>query len=211
MNEASLLQSSTADKTAAARVLHELRTKMTILMKPSRGFVIRVSVFVIFHLWLSLTFVAVTQILAQDSQNQARIVPLFREARRAEQRRDFVEAARLYDKILSLDPGIAEVWTNKGLCLHGRQGIVPSNKTSRLSAPPAPLKRPMLVNERRECESERSCEVCRDVLGRFRCRDFSSCLPELAGDVRYSHGRIAVLGRAGLEATACECWQGMVT
>jgi hypothetical protein len=184
---------------------------MAITINPSRRFLVRPSTFLVLFIWLCFILFAVPQILAQGSQNQARIVPLFREARRVEQRRDFVEAARLYDKILSLDPGIAEVWTNKGLCLHGRQGIVPSNKTSRLSAPPAPLKRPMLVNERRECESERSCEVCRDVLGRFRCRDFSSCLPELAGDVRYSHGRIAVLGRAGLEATACECWQGMVT
>ncbi len=49
---------------------------------------------------------------------QAKIVPLFKEARLAEQRRDFPEAAKLYDKILELDPNLAEVWTNKGLALY---------------------------------------------------------------------------------------------
>ena len=49
---------------------------------------------------------------------QAEIVPLFQSARQAEQRRDFSQAARLYDQILTLDPKLAEVWTNKGLVLH---------------------------------------------------------------------------------------------
>ena len=49
---------------------------------------------------------------------QDRIVALFQQARQAEQRREFSEAARLYDKILALDPKIAEVWTNKGLALY---------------------------------------------------------------------------------------------
>jgi len=49
---------------------------------------------------------------------QAKIVPLFQSARQAEQRRDFSQAARLYDQILTLDPKLAEVWTNKGLVLH---------------------------------------------------------------------------------------------
>jgi tetratricopeptide (TPR) repeat protein len=49
---------------------------------------------------------------------QDRIVALFQQARQAEQRREFSEAARLYDKILALDPKVAEVWTNKGLALY---------------------------------------------------------------------------------------------
>jgi protein O-GlcNAc transferase len=58
--------------------------------------------------------------LAQDPDSKApeKITPLFSKARQAEQRRDFVEAARLYDQVLRIDPGIAEVWTNMGLCLH---------------------------------------------------------------------------------------------
>ncbi len=51
-------------------------------------------------------------------RTQAKIVPLFKQARLAEQRRDFAEAAKLYDKILQLDPNLAEVWTNKGLILY---------------------------------------------------------------------------------------------
>jgi tetratricopeptide (TPR) repeat protein len=51
-------------------------------------------------------------------QTQAKIIPLFKEARLAEQQRNFPEAAKLYDKILQLDPNIAEVWTNKGLVLY---------------------------------------------------------------------------------------------
>jgi tetratricopeptide (TPR) repeat protein len=57
---------------------------------------------------------------AQDSSQEARaqIASLFQQARRAEQQRDFVGAARLYDTILQIDPKLAEVWTNKGLVLH---------------------------------------------------------------------------------------------
>ena len=51
-------------------------------------------------------------------EKQARIVPLFRQARQAEQQRDFQQAARLYDKILAIDPNLAEVWNNKGLVLY---------------------------------------------------------------------------------------------
>jgi tetratricopeptide (TPR) repeat protein len=47
-----------------------------------------------------------------------RITSLFHQARGAEQGHDFTEALRLYDLILKLDPGLAEVWTNKGLVLH---------------------------------------------------------------------------------------------
>ena len=69
---------------------------------------------------LCFTLLAVTQTSAQDPDSKApeKITPLFSKARQAEQRRDFVEAARLYDQILRIDPGIAEVWTNMGLCLH---------------------------------------------------------------------------------------------
>jgi Tfp pilus assembly protein PilF len=92
--------------------------KIAIPMNPSRRFPIRPSTFFILLTLLSL--LASTQTLAQDlnSKAQARIVPLFREARQAEQRRDFAEAARLYDQVLRIDPSIAEVWTNMGLCLH---------------------------------------------------------------------------------------------
>ena len=57
---------------------------------------------------------------AQDPppEIQAKIVPLFQSARQAEQRRDFSQAARLYDQILRLDSRLAEVWTNMGLVLH---------------------------------------------------------------------------------------------
>jgi len=53
-----------------------------------------------------------------QAEIQAEIVPLFRSARLAEQRRDFSQAARLYNQILTLDPKLAEVWTNMGLALH---------------------------------------------------------------------------------------------
>ena len=46
------------------------------------------------------------------------VAPLFTKARQAEQRRDFTEAARLYAEVIKIDPGIAEVWTNQGLCFH---------------------------------------------------------------------------------------------
>jgi tetratricopeptide (TPR) repeat protein len=89
-------------------------------MKPLRRFLIRPSPFFIIFTSLCSSSLALTQTLAQDldSKAQAKIVPLFREARQAEQRRDFAEAARLYDQVLGMDPGIAEVWTNRGLCLH---------------------------------------------------------------------------------------------
>ena len=89
-------------------------------MNPSRRFLIRHSTFFILLTLLCSSLLAATQTLAQDldSKEQTRIVPLFREARQAEQRRDFAEAARLYDQVLRIDPGIAEVWTNMGLCLH---------------------------------------------------------------------------------------------
>ena len=89
-------------------------------MNPSRRFLIRHSTFFILLTLLCSSLLAATQTLAQDldSKAQTRIVPLFREARQAEQRRDFAEAARLYDQVLRIDPGIAEVWTNMGLCLH---------------------------------------------------------------------------------------------
>ncbi|MCI0418392.1 MAG: tetratricopeptide repeat protein [Acidobacteria bacterium] len=89
-------------------------------MNPSRRFLIRSSTFSILFVWLGFSSFAVTQTLAQDSNSKAseRIAPLFSKARQAEQRRDFAEAARLYDQVLRIDPGIAEVWTNMGLCLH---------------------------------------------------------------------------------------------
>ena len=85
-------------------------------MKPSRRFLIRPSTF--FPLFVSLCSCAF--VLAQDPDSKApeKITPLFSKARQAEQRRDFAEAARLYDQVLRIDPGIAEVWTNMGLCLH---------------------------------------------------------------------------------------------
>jgi tetratricopeptide (TPR) repeat protein len=49
---------------------------------------------------------------------QAKIVPIFQAARAAERGRNFEKAVALYDEVLRLVPGIAEVWTNKGLALH---------------------------------------------------------------------------------------------
>lgn len=49
---------------------------------------------------------------------QAGVVELFRQARGAEQRRQFARAADLYDRILAFDSSIAEVWANKGLVLY---------------------------------------------------------------------------------------------
>jgi tetratricopeptide (TPR) repeat protein len=46
------------------------------------------------------------------------IPALFRQAREAEQRREFATALRCYNRVLSLDARIAEVWANKGLVLH---------------------------------------------------------------------------------------------
>jgi len=58
--------------------------------------------------------------LAQNTApaREDRIIALFQEARRAEQQRNFLEAAKLYDEILTLDSKMAEVWTNKGLVLY---------------------------------------------------------------------------------------------
>jgi len=101
-------------------MVYPSRKKMAIPMNPSRRFLIRPSTFFILFTSLCFTLLAVTQMLAQDSDSKARekIAPLFSKARLAEQRRDFAEAARLYDQVLRIDPGIAEVWTNMGLCLH---------------------------------------------------------------------------------------------
>jgi tetratricopeptide (TPR) repeat protein len=46
------------------------------------------------------------------------IPSLFREARDAEQRREFSTALEKYNRVLAIDPRIAEVWANKGLVLH---------------------------------------------------------------------------------------------
>ncbi len=46
------------------------------------------------------------------------IAALFRQARQAEQRRDFAAALENYDRVLAIDSRIAEVWANKGLVLH---------------------------------------------------------------------------------------------
>src|SRR5260370_26735230 len=69
---------------------------------------------------LSGAFLQASQAAARPppAEIKAEIVPLFQRARQAEQRRDFSQAARLYDQILTLDPKLAEVWTNKGLVLH---------------------------------------------------------------------------------------------
>jgi tetratricopeptide (TPR) repeat protein len=48
---------------------------------------------------------------------QAKITPIFNNARAAERIGDLNKAARLYDEILRLAPGVAEIWTNKGLVL----------------------------------------------------------------------------------------------
>ena len=71
-------------------------------------------------LWLHSITLFVSMAFSQDSatQIQAKIVPLFQEARQAEQRREFAEALRLYERILQLDANLAEVWTNKGLVLY---------------------------------------------------------------------------------------------
>lgn len=63
---------------------------------------------------------AASQAAPAESALQARekIVELFQKARLAEQRRDFEEAARLYNSILQRDPRLAEIWTNKGLALY---------------------------------------------------------------------------------------------
>jgi|GEM_PF-1777546 len=89
-------------------------------MKLSRRFGIRASTLFILFVSLCSSAFGVTQALAQapDSKAPEKITSLFSKARQAEQRRDFAEAARLYDQILRIDPDIAEVWTNMGLCLH---------------------------------------------------------------------------------------------
>src|SRR5213596_2887229 len=71
-------------------------------------------------LWLQAITLFVSLSFSQDSatQIQSKIVPLFQQARQAEQRRDFAAALRLYDQILHLDSNLAEVWTNKGLVLY---------------------------------------------------------------------------------------------
>jgi len=71
-------------------------------------------------LWMVSLLAAGLRAPAQNAvpARQDRIVALFQQARQAEQRREFSEAARLYDQILALDPKLAEVWTNKGLVLY---------------------------------------------------------------------------------------------
>jgi hypothetical protein len=78
-------------------------------MNPSRCFLIRPSTFFTLLVWLCFSSIATTQTLAQDPDSKApeKITPLFGKARQAEQRRDFVEAARLYDQVLKIDPGRA--------------------------------------------------------------------------------------------------------
>jgi len=70
--------------------------------------------------WIVTTLGLIPFVLPQNSstETQAKIVPLFKQARLAEQRRDFAEAAKFYDRILQLDPSLAELWTNKGLVLY---------------------------------------------------------------------------------------------
>jgi predicted Zn-dependent protease len=75
-------------------------------------------VLAILLVWMAL--VAGTQVFAQDARSPAqnRIASLFKQAREAEQTRNFAEATKLYDEVLKIDPGVAEVWTNRGLCLY---------------------------------------------------------------------------------------------
>jgi tetratricopeptide (TPR) repeat protein len=67
---------------------------------------------------------------------QARIVPIFERARAAERVHDFETAAALYDQVLKLAPGVAEVWTNKGLVMvelgHHRDALAAFEKARSL-------------------------------------------------------------------------------
>ena len=69
---------------------------------------------------LGFTLFAATEGSAENGGvlAQARVAPLFTKARQAEQRGDFAEAVRLYAEVIKIDPGIAEVWTNQGLCFY---------------------------------------------------------------------------------------------
>ena len=62
--------------------------------------------------------IAIIMLLALLPAGPDDIEALFRQARTAEQRRDFPAALAQYDKVLSLNPEIAEVWANKGLVLY---------------------------------------------------------------------------------------------
>jgi len=55
---------------------------------------------------------------AQTQETQKRIVSLFQQAQQAEQAEDMSSAAASYRKIVSLDPYIAEVWSNLGMALY---------------------------------------------------------------------------------------------
>ena len=53
-----------------------------------------------------------------EAERQARIIPLFKNARAAEAAHDLNGAIANYDRILAIDPALAEVWANRGLVLH---------------------------------------------------------------------------------------------
>ena len=54
-----------------------------------------------------------------EGDRHARIAQLFNGARAAEAARDFQTAIAYYDRILAIDPALAEVWANRGLVLYG--------------------------------------------------------------------------------------------
>jgi len=55
---------------------------------------------------------------AQTQETQTQIVALFEQAQQAEQAENLSSAATFYRKIVSLDPNIAEVWSNLGMALY---------------------------------------------------------------------------------------------
>src|SRR6266567_7534521 len=65
------------------------------------------------------TLVAVPYLAAAQTQTtESRIVALFQQAQQAEQAEDLSSATTSYRKIVSLDPNIAEVWSNLGMALY---------------------------------------------------------------------------------------------
>ena len=93
----------------------------------------------LFLLLTTAVLIAIGSALPQapSPEVQARIVPLFEAARGAERARDFERAAVLYEDVLRLAPGIAEVWTNKGLVTHElgkhREALVAFQKACELN------------------------------------------------------------------------------
>jgi len=65
------------------------------------------------------TLIAVPLLAAvQPEETQTRIVALFQQAQQAEQQNNLSGAAGLYRRIVSLDPNIAEIWSNLGMALY---------------------------------------------------------------------------------------------